>query len=147
MRVYLNTDVIILMMYHQGLNFSRLADKAGYTREHIGKTVKSGTCTKDMAAKIAGALGLPDEAILLPIGSPNSFREHERVSLNYEVVRRLMKEQNLSVKDTAKRIGRSYQWVYNILQQRAPRRGNVEKLAAALGVEADEIIKEAVQGE
>ena len=142
MRVYLNTDVIILMMYHQELNITKLADRAGYAREYLGKVIRSGESTDDMAEKIAGALGLPYEAVLLPVGPADSLRKSKRVDLNYEAVRRIMRAQKASVKDVAQKMGMSYQAVYYILQHRAPQRSGVEKLAAALGVELKEIIEE-----
>ena len=142
MRVYLNTDVIILMMYHQELNITKLADRAGYAREYLGKVIRSEESTDDMAEKIAGALGLPYEAVLLPVGPANSLRKPERVDLNYEAVRRIMRAQKLSIRDIAQKMGMSYQAAYYILQHRAPLRSGVEKLAAALGVELKEIIEE-----
>ena len=147
MRVYLNTDVIILMMYHQEINVAKLADRAGYAREYLGKVIRSGESTDDMADKIAGALGLPYEAVLLPVRPTDSLRKSKRVDLNYEAVRRIMRAQKVSVKDVAQKMGMSYQAVYYILQRRTPQRSGVEKLAAALGVEPEAIIKEAVQDE
>lgn len=64
MRVYLNTDVIILMMYHQELNITKLADRAGYAREYLGKVIRSGESTEDMAEKIAGVLGVELKEII-----------------------------------------------------------------------------------
>lgn len=142
MRVYLNTDVIILMMYHQEISVSKLADRAGYAREYLGKVIRSGESTEDMAEKIAGVLGLSYEAVLLPVEPTNSLRKSKRVDLNYEAVRRIMRVQKVSVKDVAQKMGMSYQAVYYILQCRTPQRSGVEKLAAALGVEPEEIIKE-----
>lgn len=147
MRVYLNTDVIILMMYHQEINVTKLADRAGYAREYLGKVIRSGESTDDMADKIARALGLPYEAVLLPVRPTDSLRKSKRVDLNYEAVRRIMRAQRVSVKDVAQKMGMSYQAVYYILQRRTPLLCGVEKLAAALGVEPEEIIKEAVQDE
>lgn len=142
MRVYLNMDVIILMMYHQEISVTKLADRAGYAREYLGKVIRSGESTEDMAEKIAGALGLPYEAVLLPVGPADSLRKSKRVDLNYEAVRRIMRAQKLSVRDIAQKMGMSYQAVYYILQRRTPLRSGVEKLAAALGVEPEEIIEE-----
>ena len=142
MRVYLNTDVIILMMYHQEISVTELADRAGYAREYLGKVIRSGESTDDMAEKIAGALGLPYEAVLLPVRPANSLQKSKRVDLNYEAVRCIMRAQKVSVKDVAQKMGMSYQAVYYILQHRTPKRSGVEKLAAALGVELKEIIEE-----
>ena len=67
MRVYLNTDVIILMMYHNRISAREIARQEGMNVIHLGQILRHGMCNYNTAAKIAKVLGLPVEQIILPI--------------------------------------------------------------------------------
>lgn len=150
MRVYLNTDVIILMMYHQEISVTELADRAGYAREYLSKIIRSGASTEDMAEKIAGALGLPVEQIILPIlDRMGGYQKKQWAEIDPLKVVQIMEQKKISADALAIRYGCTRQNIWYLLN---PKRGlvrlkSVETLTRALNVNVEEIIKEAVQDE
>ena len=150
MRVYLNTDVIILMMYHNRISAREIARQEGMNVIHLGQILRHGMCNYNTAAKIAKALGLPVEQIILPIlDRMGGYQKNQWAQIDPLKVVQIMEQKKISADALAIRYGCTRQNIWYLLN---PKRGlvrlkSVETLARALDVNVEEIIKEAVQDE
>ena len=60
----INTDKVRILAAQQGTNLSKLAEKAGVSRQTISTTMTRGTCRTETAVKLATALGVEPETLL-----------------------------------------------------------------------------------
>ena len=61
----LNKFKLVLLQAEQGLTGAELAQKAGMSRQNFSTVRQRGTCTPVTAGKIARALGVPVEALMM----------------------------------------------------------------------------------
>ena len=61
----LNKFKLYLLQAEQGLTGAELAQKAGMSRQNFSTVRQRGTCTPVTAGKIARALGVPVEALMM----------------------------------------------------------------------------------
>lgn len=65
MLVQIDLDLLLMTMAKQKLNCSSLSKVSGVSRETISKIKKSAFCRPDIVGKIADALGLPVEELIV----------------------------------------------------------------------------------
>lgn len=150
MRVYLNTDVIILMMYHNRISAREIARQEGMNVIHLGQILRHGMCNYNTAAKIAKVLGLPVEQVILKKVRKKVYYQKVRwATIDVEKVVKIMNQKGISEEGLCDRYGCTRQNIWYLLN---PTRGPVkmrtaEALADALGVGVEEIVKEGAQDE
>lgn len=150
MRVYLNTDVIILMMFHNRLSYREMARQQGMNKIHLGQVLRLGSCTYRTAVKIADALSLPAEAVILCPKEPTQKQHYQRIEwlrLDRDKVDQIVARKGLSLNALASRYGCTRQNIWYLLNAKDAKvkRRTAELLAAALGVKPEEIIKEGTE--
>ena len=150
MRVYLNTDVIILMMYHNQISAREIARKEGANVIHLGQILRRGICNYQTAVKIADALGLPAEQIILKqMDKKRSYQKARWATIDPEKVVKIMNRKGISEAVLCDRYGCTRQniwYLLNPLQSRV-RLETAEMLAGALEVGVEEVIKGDIQDE
>lgn len=148
MRVYLNTDVIILMMYHNQISAREIARKEGANVIHLGQILRRGICNYQTAVKIADALGLPvDQVILKRMGKKVGYHRARWATIDPEKVVKIMNRKGISESVLCDRYGCTRQNIWYLLN---PLRSRVrletaKTLAGALEVGVEEVIKEGTE--
>lgn len=71
----LNKFKLYLLQAEQGLTGAELAKKAGMSRQTFSTVRQRGTCTPITAGKIARALGVPIEALMMNEEDPKCSKE------------------------------------------------------------------------
>ena len=152
MRVYLNVDTIILICYHQRITRAALSRDAEITPEYLGQILHKGYCSAKTAQKIAGALGLQLDQVVLPrvLQIPASDTPYYNpkwftlwagmVYLNRDVIYGIMKAQSITFAYLSDKLGGTRQNVHYQIHRGHCRWDFAQKIAGALGVSADSII-------
>lgn len=154
MRVYLNIDAIILIMYHRRLSRADVAKEAGITSEYLSHILRNGHCGGKTAAGIARALGLQlDQAVLpqtlqipesyKPRYAPKRYRLRDSmVRLQEDAIYALMRMRRITFDGLAARFGCTRQNVHQKLADGKCSKLFAHRLADALGVSYETITKE-----
>lgn len=154
MRVYLNVDAIILIMYHQRMSRAEVAKKAGVTPEYLSYILRNGHCGGKTAAAIARALGLQIDQAVLPrvLQIPDSYRPQyapkryrlrsDMVRLYPEAIYGIMRLGGVTFDNLAETLGCTRQNVHQHIAAGRCSKLFAHRLADALGVSYETITKE-----
>lgn len=152
MRVYLNVDTIVLICYHQRITRAELSRDAKITPEYLGQILHRGYCGAKTADKIADALGLQLDQVVLPrvLQIPSSDTPYYKpkrftlragmVYLNRDVIYGIMKAKSITFAHLSDALGGTRQNVHYQIHRGHCRRDFAQKIAGALGVSVDTII-------
>lgn len=152
MRVYLNVDTIILICYHQRITRAALSRDAKITPEYLGQILHRGYCSAKTADKIADALGLPLDQVVLPQvlqipASDTPYYMPKRFTLragmvyiNRDAIYGIMKAKSITFAHLSNALGGTRQNVHYQIHRGHCRQDFAQKIAGALGVSVDTII-------
>ena len=62
----INTDKVRLLTAQQGMNLSKLAEKAGVSRQTLSTTMTRGSCRTETVMKLCDALSIDTSDIVIP---------------------------------------------------------------------------------
>lgn len=159
MRVYLNVDTIVLIMYHQRIKTRALAKKAGLTAPSISHILHKGYCSAKSAAAIAGALGLQTDQAILPktLQIPDSYKPQfapkryklrvDSVPLYTEAIYGIMRMGGMTFDSLGAALGCSRQNVHQKVSYGRCSKLFAHRLADAMRVSYETITKEESKNE
>lgn len=154
MRVYLNVDTIVLIMYHQRIKTRALAKKAGLTSSSISHILHKGYCSARSAAAIADALGLQTDQAVLPrtLQIPDSYKPQfapkryrlrvDSVPLYKEAIYGIMRMGGMTFDSLGAALGCSRQYVHQKVSDERCSKLFAHRLADAMRVSYETITKE-----
>lgn len=154
MRVYLNVDAIVLIMYHQRISTRALSKKTGLTSSSVSHILRKGYCSARSAARIAGALGLQSDQAVLPqtLQIPDSYKPQfvvkrfklraDSVPLYTDAIYGIMRIGGITFDSLATSLGCTRQNVHQKVSAGRCSKMFAHRLANALRVSYETITKE-----
>lgn len=134
------------IMSDKGMKVIDLADAYGADTHRIYYILGSEYVTKSAYKRLAKALGVDPEVILLEIVKPPKVKrqrkKREKILIDKHKVDRILTEKSWNKRDLAKAIGRSPQAIYNALGRGRTSEKGLCAIAEALGVLPSEIQSE-----
>lgn len=137
MIVKLDNVAIADRMVAKGWDEHKVANKSGVTAATVVRLLNTGAANFNTARGVLVALDLdPKKYMKVP-----TMEYYARSYISVDAIERIMEENGDTYESVAHRMGMSKQGFWQIAHEKMPRSKTLKKVANALGVSVEEIIK------